>query len=225
MSGSAPVPPRPAVASPPSDPARFVTGSILRHILLMIGTSAPGWRPADRDRQPRGTNGAALGLCLRLAAGGPAATGRREGGVNSMDRELVNRRLRGARAAALALPLLMLSPAAPPEAAAQSGGLEGSWRGGGSVSFASGQHERAECRAQYRRASGASYTVTATCATPSGRATQTATLRQVGGNTYQGQFHNSEYDVSGTIFVTVSGNRQSVRLMGDGGSASFELRR
>ena len=103
--------------------------------------------------------------------------------------------------------------------------LEGSWRGGGSVSFASGQKERAQCRAQYRRASGSSYTVTATCATPSGRATQTATLRQVGGNTYQGQFHNSEYDVSGTIFVTVSGNRQSIRLTGDAGSASIELRR
>jgi hypothetical protein len=67
--------------------------------------------------------------------------------------------------------------------------------------------------------------VTATCATPSGRATQTATLRQVGGNTYQGQFHNAEYDVTGTISVIVSGNRQSVRLSGDAGSAAFELRR
>jgi hypothetical protein len=93
------------------------------------------------------------------------------------------------------------------------------------VAFASGQKERAQCRARYRRASGNSYTVTATCATPSGRATQTATLRPVGGNSYQGQFHNSEYNVSGTIYVTVGGNRQSVRLSGDGGSASFELRR
>ena len=47
----------------------------------------------------------------------------------------------------------------------------------------------------------------------------------MGGNTYQGQFRNSEYNVSGTIFVTVSGNRQSVRLTGDAGSAAFELRR
>jgi hypothetical protein len=125
----------------------------------------------------------------------------------------------------LAVPLLIAGLVASEGAWAQSASLEGSWRGSGSVSFASGQKERAECRAQYRRASGASYTVTATCATPSGRATQTATLRQVGGNTYQGQFHNSEYDVSGTIFVTVSGNRQSVRLSGDTGSAAFELRR
>ena len=103
--------------------------------------------------------------------------------------------------------------------------LEGSWRGGGSVAFSSGASERAQCRAQYRRASVNAYTVTATCATPSGRATQTATLRRVGDNTYQGQFRNAEYDVSGTISVTVSGNRQSVRLSGDTGSAAFELRR
>jgi hypothetical protein len=137
----------------------------------------------------------------------------------------LKRERRWLRIGVLALPLLMAGLAAPHEAAAQSASLEGSWRGGGSVAFASGQQERAQCRAQYRRASGNAYTVTATCATPSGRATQTATLRQVGGNTYQGQFRNTEYDVSGTISVTVSGNRQSVRLTGDAGSAAFELRR
>lgn len=133
-------------------------------------------------------------------------------------------RLRGKGAAALAVPLLIagLTVVNGP-AMAQS--LEGSWSGGGSVAFASGQHERAKCHAQYRRASGNAYTVTATCATPSGRATQTATVRQVGGNTYRGQFHNSEYNISGTIYVTVGGNRQSVRLTSQSGSASLELRR
>jgi len=130
------------------------------------------------------------------------------------------------RIAAVAAPLLLAGLAVlHDDAAAQSAGLEGSWHGGGSVAFASGQQERAQCRAQYRRASGNAYTVTATCATPSGRATQTATLRQVGGNSYQGQFHNSEYNVSGTIVVTVGGNRQSVRLTSESGSASLELRR
>jgi hypothetical protein len=129
------------------------------------------------------------------------------------------------RLAALALPLLAVGFAPPHGAAAQSASLEGSWRGGGSVAFTSGPSERAQCRAQYRRASVNAYTVTATCATPSGRATQTATLRRVGDNTYQGRFRNAEYDVSGTIVVTVSGNRQSVRLTGDAGSAAFELRR
>jgi hypothetical protein len=129
----------------------------------------------------------------------------------------------GKGVAALAVPLVIAGLTVGGQAIAQS--LEGSWSGGGSVAFGSGQKERAKCQAQYRRASGNAYTVTATCATPSGRATQTATLRQVGGNTYQGRFHNSEYNVSGTIFVTVGGNRQSVRLTGESGSASLELRR
>ena len=127
------------------------------------------------------------------------------------------------RAAVLAAPVLMAGLAAGGQAMAQS--LEGSWSGGGSVAFATGQHERARCRAQYRRASATSYTVTATCATPSGRATQTATVSRIDGNTYRGQFHNSEYDISGTIYVTVGGNRQSVRLTSPSGSASLELRR
>jgi hypothetical protein len=126
---------------------------------------------------------------------------------------------------------LITGSAAPDRAAAQaaaeaqSPGLEGSWRGGGSVAFGPGQSERAQCRAQFRRSSATSYTVTATCATASGRATQTAIVRRVGGNRYQGTFHNSEYNTSGTIFITVAGNRQSVRLTGDAGSASLELRR
>lgn len=126
-------------------------------------------------------------------------------------------------AAALAVPLLIASLATSGPALAQS--LEGAWRGGGSVAFASGQQERARCRAQYRRAPGSAYSVTATCATPSGRATQTAIVHRVGGNTYQGRFHNSEYNVSGTISVVVGRNRQSVQLLSDSGSASFELRR
>lgn len=139
--------------------------------------------------------------------------------------EDLKRQLHWPPVAALALSLSMIGLAASHKAAAESANLEGSWRGGGSVAFTSGASERAQCRAQYRRASVNAYTVTATCATPSGRATQTATLRRVGDNTYQGQFRNAEYDVSGTISVTVSGNRQSVRLTGDTGSAAFELRR
>jgi hypothetical protein len=126
------------------------------------------------------------------------------------------------RMAAFSL-LTALACASP--GAAQSASPEGSWHGGGWVAFASGQREGARCRAEYSPISRNSYLLRATCATASGRATQTATVRRVGGNTYRGRFHNSEYDVSGTISVTVRGNRQSVRLTSDAGRASFELRR
>ena len=108
---------------------------------------------------------------------------------------------------------------------AQPASLEGSWSGGGVVSLASGARERARCRAHYSRRSSTTYALTATCAMPSGRATQNASVRQVGGNSYQGSFYNSEYNVSGTIHVVVRGNSQSVHLSSGAGSASLQLGR
>ena len=105
-------------------------------------------------------------------------------------------------------------------------GLEGSWSGGGEVAFAAtGSRERARCRAHYTRRSKDSYAMNATCATASGKAAQTATVHRVGENRYRGNFYNAEYDISGTIFVVVSGNSQSVRLTSASGSAAFRLSR
>jgi hypothetical protein len=125
---------------------------------------------------------------------------------------------------ALLVALAALVGAACPSIA-QPPNLEGSWSGGGVVSFASGARERARCRAHYSRRSSTTYALTATCATPSGRATQSASVRQVGGNSYQGSFYNSEYNVSGTIRVVVRGNSQSVQLTSESGSASLQLSR
>jgi hypothetical protein len=124
--------------------------------------------------------------------------------------------------------VLVLSPhigsaQAPKNASAI--GLEGSWSGGGSVSFTSGSTERARCRAHYRRAGSTSYTLNATCATASARASQTATVRQVGENRYAGSFYNSEYSISGVINVVVHGRSQTVRLNSDSGSAVINLSR
>ena len=103
--------------------------------------------------------------------------------------------------------------------------LEGSWTGGGSVSFASGAKEQARCRAHYRRAGTNSYTVNATCATASGRASQIATVRQVSENRYSGSFYNSEYSISGVIDIVVRGASQTVRLLSESGSAVINLSR
>ena len=116
-------------------------------------------------------------------------------------------------------------PEAVKEAKAEPG-LEGSWSGGGEVAFAAtGSRERARCRAHYTRRSKDSYSMNATCATASGKAAQTATVHRVGENRYRGNFHNPDYDISGTIFVVVNGNSQSVRLTSTSGSALFRLSR
>jgi hypothetical protein len=104
-------------------------------------------------------------------------------------------------------------------------GLAGSWSGGGWVSFASGTREKARCRARYSKASSNSYRLRATCATASGKATQTATVYRLSSGRYRGTFYNSDYNVSGTIRVVVRGRSQSVSLAGDGASASLRLRK
>ena len=88
--------------------------------------------------------------------------------------------------------------------------LEGSWNGGGTVSFASGGTEQARCRASFGRFGEHSYAVNATCATASGRAAQTAMVRQVGNNRYSGNFYNREYSISGVIDIVVHGSSQTV---------------
>jgi len=108
---------------------------------------------------------------------------------------------------------------------ASGSSLEGSWSGGGTVSFASGSKEQARCRAHYSRAGNNSYTVNATCATASGRAAQTATVRKVGENSYSGSFYNSEYSISGVMHIVVHGTSQTVRLTGDSASGVINLSR
>jgi len=69
------------------------------------------------------------------------------------------------------------------------------------------------------------YSVNATCATASGRAAQTASVRQVGENRYSGSFHNSEYGISGVMHIVVRGTSQTVRLISDSASAVINLTR
>lgn len=123
------------------------------------------------------------------------------------------------------LSLIASVPATGQPAKKPSAGLEGSWSGGGTVSFASGSVEHARCRAHYHRAGPASYAMNATCATASGGASQTARVRQVGENRYAGSFYNSEYGISGVISVVLHGRSQTVRLRSDSGSAVISLGR
>ena len=109
------------------------------------------------------------------------------------------------------------------EARDEGGTIAGSWSGGGTVVYASGQRERAHCRASYS-GGGGSVMMSGNCATPSGSVFQSARLRRVGANSYAGSFFNSQYNTSGSISVTVHGNTQSVSLQSSAGSASLTLR-
>ncbi len=110
-------------------------------------------------------------------------------------------------------------------AIAQPATLEGTWNGGGTVVFPSGDRERARCRATFRRRSATSFGMNAVCSTASARVAQTADLVRVSANRFTGEFYNAEYAVSGSITITVKGNRLSAALSGGGGTAHFNLSR
>ena len=112
--------------------------------------------------------------------------------------------------------VIFVSLVAVPQARSETASIAGSWSGGGPVVYASGDRERARCNAHYS-GSGSYVSLSATCATPSGSISQSASLRKTGPNSYSGSFFNSQYNVSGSIHVTVNGNTQHVSLSSSSG--------
>lgn len=126
---------------------------------------------------------------------------------------------------AIALAGLLAASALACVAPASAEGLSGSWSGSGSVQLPTGDTEKARCKATFRKAGGKTYSMSAVCASSSARVAQTASLEQVGSNKFAGDFTNSEYNVSGTISITLSGDSLSAHLTGGGAMAHFNLNR
>ena len=103
--------------------------------------------------------------------------------------------------------------------------LGGSWSGGGRVIFQGGNTERARCRAHFVRQSSKRYFMSGVCATQSARVSQTATIVQTTNNKYYGRFHNEEFNVTGTLRISIRGGRMTATLKGKAGSAVLSLRR
>lgn len=119
--------------------------------------------------------------------------------------------------------ILLAAAFLAPQARSEGAPLSGSWSGGGTVLYSDGHREHARCRAHFSQ-SGPDVSVEALCATPSGRVEQSARLRRVGANSYSGRFFNPQYNITGSIHITVHGNTQSVSLRSGSGSASLTLR-
>ena len=109
------------------------------------------------------------------------------------------------------------------EAAAQSQGLQGYWRGSGFISPAKGQRERVRCRVWISRGSTRTYRVKARCASQAADIDQTGSVQKTGRNNYAGEFFNSDYNIRGRLRITLRGNRQSVTLHSDAGSGRLTL--
>lgn len=129
----------------------------------------------------------------------------------------------GSAAATCAVVLAAISFVGAPANADPS--LSGSWNGSGSVMLPSGATEKARCKATFRKRGAATFAMDAVCASSSAKVTQTASLDQVGPNRFAGDFTNPEFNVSGSINVTLNGNSLSASLRGGGATATFNLSR
>ncbi|MDX2308728.1 MAG: hypothetical protein NW216_10860 [Hyphomicrobium sp.] len=132
----------------------------------------------------------------------------------------------GLRAIGLAIALAGSMVASVTPSVADPVRLDGSWSGPGSVTYPSGAKEAARCLANFKKKTGTSYSVSARCASPSGKVEQSAVLTSVSDNVYSGSFFNAEYKVDGTITVTINGNVQNVSITTPAGSSAyFKLKR
>lgn len=108
---------------------------------------------------------------------------------------------------------------------AQSRSIEGTWTGGGYAELTDGQRERVRCRVRYTRVGANIFGVSAVCASPSVRVTQTGTVSRVAANRFAGDLYNPEYGVAGRVRIVVSGAKQTVRMTSAQGSGALSLSR
>jgi hypothetical protein len=113
----------------------------------------------------------------------------------------------------------------PNASQAGSDSLEGDWTGSGFVKPNTGEKERVLCKISYDKESSNTYSVRADCASTDKRILQTGSILQVRDNSFVGNFHNAEYNVSGRIRIVVNGSRQTLTLQSDRGTGSLRLRK
>jgi len=110
--------------------------------------------------------------------------------------------------------------------AAAAGSLSGTWSGSGTAVPNDGAKEKVSCRISYIPQGAKLVSVNVKCTSTSAKQIrQAGQLRQVGANTYVGQFASAKHSVSGRVTVTVRGSVQTVTFNSNRGNASVTLKK
>ncbi len=109
--------------------------------------------------------------------------------------------------------------------AAANSSISGKWAGKGTVRLQSGKTEHVSCRVAYGRIAGQNFSLQARCATSGGRIDQAGELTRVRPNRYVGSVQNKQFNVSATIKIHVSNNKQVVIISSSEGKARIRLSR
>lgn len=107
--------------------------------------------------------------------------------------------------------------------AALSDPLQGSWSGSGYIKPTDGKRENVKCRVSYSPQGASVVAVSATCASASATIRQSGQLSMVSPSRYIGDFYNSEFDISGTIRVSVKGGSQTVSFSSSKANGNLNL--
>ena len=108
---------------------------------------------------------------------------------------------------------------------ATAASIVGAWSGGGTIKLASGGTEVVRCRVSYSKDTEKTYGLSAVCATTAGTISQSGRVVRVRGNSYSGRLYSKEYSVSGKIFISVRGSRQTLTVNSPKGSGRLTLNR
>lgn len=106
---------------------------------------------------------------------------------------------------------------------ANAASINGTWSGSGYVQPSNGKRETVRCKVTYSQQSAKVYGVSAVCASPSTKIRQTGEVLMVNPNRYVGDFYNSDFDISGRVNVSISGNNQTVSFKSGSGHGSLSL--
>lgn len=108
---------------------------------------------------------------------------------------------------------------------ANAASIVGAWSGGGTIKLTSGATEVVRCRIRYSKDTGKTYGLSAVCATTAGTISQSGRVVKVKGNSYSGRLYSKEYSVSGKVYISVRGSRQTMTVTSPKGSGRLTLNR
>jgi hypothetical protein len=113
---------------------------------------------------------------------------------------------------------ICVGAALTPALAASS--LQGQWRGSGVVTYGD-KKDAVRCRVSFQKLSGTAFSVSSQCATETGHYNAAGRVVVSGANRYSGRVEGE--GVTGTVVIIQSGNRLSVNVTSQRGSAKLSL--
>lgn len=119
--------------------------------------------------------------------------------------------------------LMLAFYAVPGAYISKAASIEGAWSGEGTVKLKAGGLEKIRCRIRYEKSTGRTFLVHVACAHTGGTFKVTGRIVELSPSSYSGRMYSDQYEVSGDVTVSMSGNSQTVKANSAKGTATMTL--